>query len=238
MSLASAKFLNLPGDNSVDRTVCWMLRWPREACNARVCGFVGQRKTTGVAQHVMMSRKASLASTAARSTVRAKPAVVNGAPPLAGEQEPRIGILLALQLAQAPQFIADNRMGGRRALLEPPDVQDSVGGPPLPATTVSRCSKRATKTWAMTGAYLLNINPINPGRGSSHPTGGWPWIRWPRRPSVPSSHQRSCTRSKVTVDHGLPVGVAILRAFSSRAMELAPDSGRPAHLRGSPTDLR
>jgi hypothetical protein len=81
MSLASAKFLNLPGDNSVDRTVCWMLRWPREACNARVCGFVGQRKTTGVAQHVMMSRKASLASTAARSTVRAKPAVVNGAPP-------------------------------------------------------------------------------------------------------------------------------------------------------------
>ena len=48
-------------------------------------------------------------------------------PPLAGEHERRIGILLALQLAQGPQFIADNRMGGRRALLEPLNVQEGLG---------------------------------------------------------------------------------------------------------------
>ena len=32
-----------------------------------------------------------------------------------------------MQLAQGPHFIADNGMGGRRALLSPSDVQDGVG---------------------------------------------------------------------------------------------------------------
>ena len=30
------KFLNRVGDNSVSRTVCWILRWPRYACSALV----------------------------------------------------------------------------------------------------------------------------------------------------------------------------------------------------------
>ena len=59
--------------------------------------------------------------------MRAKPAVVNGDPPLAGEHERRLGILLPLQLAQGPHFIADNGMGGRRALLGPTNVQDGMG---------------------------------------------------------------------------------------------------------------
>ena len=48
-------------------------------------------------------------------------------PPLAGEHERRLGILLPLQLAQGPHFIADNGMGGRRAPLGPAYVQDGVG---------------------------------------------------------------------------------------------------------------
>ena len=47
--------------------------------------------------------------------------------PLAGEHERRLGILLPLQLAQGPHFVADNGMGGRRALLGPADVQDGMG---------------------------------------------------------------------------------------------------------------
>jgi len=43
------------------------------------------------------------------------------------EHERRLGILLPLQLAQGPHFIADNGMGGGRALLRPPDVQDGTG---------------------------------------------------------------------------------------------------------------
>ena len=58
----------------------------------------------------------------------------------------------------------------------------------------------------------------------------------------PSS--RRCTRSTVTADHGLPLGVAIWRAFSSRAMALADSSrnsastGRSASARSSAACIR
>ena len=39
-------------------------------------------------------------------------------PPLAGEHERRLGILLPLQLAQGPHFIADNGMGSRLFVLQ------------------------------------------------------------------------------------------------------------------------
>ena len=54
--------------------------------------------------------------------MRAKPAVMKGEP-LTGEDERRLGILLPLQPAQRPQLVATDRMGRRRALLDPADVQ-------------------------------------------------------------------------------------------------------------------
>ena len=62
-------------------------------------------------------------------------------PPLAGEHERRLGILLPLQLAQGPHFIADNGMGGRRALLGPADVQDGVGEIDLIPTQVYKLGR-------------------------------------------------------------------------------------------------
>ena len=57
--------------------------------------------------------------------MRAKPAVVNGDPRSLVNTNGDL-ILLPLQLAQGPHFIADNGMGGRRALLGPAYVQDGV----------------------------------------------------------------------------------------------------------------
>jgi hypothetical protein len=54
--------------------------------------------------------------------------------------------VLPLQLAQDPHFIADNRMGGRRALLEPPNVQDGVGEIDLIPTQVYKLGTTADAT--------------------------------------------------------------------------------------------
>jgi hypothetical protein len=47
----------------------------------------------------------------------------------------------ALQLAQGPHFIADNGMGGRRALLGPPYVQDGVGEVDLIPTQIYKLGR-------------------------------------------------------------------------------------------------
>jgi hypothetical protein len=47
---------------------------------ARVVPLVGKGVAAGVPEHVRVSLEANLASTRARSTMRAKPTVVNGAP--------------------------------------------------------------------------------------------------------------------------------------------------------------
>ena len=69
---------------------------------------------------------------------------MNGDPPLAGEQERRLGLLFPLQLTQGPQVIADNGMGGRRALLGPPDVQDGVGEIDLIPAQVNKLGRPQT----------------------------------------------------------------------------------------------
>ena len=48
-------------------------------------------------------------------------------PPLAGEHERRLGILLTLQLAQGPHLVATDGMGARHAFLGPTNVQDGMG---------------------------------------------------------------------------------------------------------------
>jgi hypothetical protein len=93
----------------------------------RIVALVGQRKAARVAQHVRMSRKAQLGLDTSALHHASKACRRERRPALAGEHERRLGILLPLQLAQGPHFIADDGMSGRRALLGPPYVQDGVG---------------------------------------------------------------------------------------------------------------
>ena len=73
--------------------------------------------------------------------MRAKPAVVNGDPRSLVNTN---GDLKSCSLAQGPHFIADNGMGGRRALLDPPDVQDGVGEIDLIPTQVDKLGRPQT----------------------------------------------------------------------------------------------
>jgi len=59
--------------------------------------------------------------------MRAKPAVVNGDPRSLVNTNGDLGACSRCNLRSAPHFIADNGMGGRRAPLDPADVQDGVG---------------------------------------------------------------------------------------------------------------
>ena len=74
-----------------------------------------------------MSLKAELGLDASAFHHARKAACREWRVPLGREHERRFGILLPLQLAQGPHFIADNGMGGRRALLGPTNVQDGMG---------------------------------------------------------------------------------------------------------------
>ena len=107
----------------------------------RIVALVGQRKATGVAQHVRMGRKAELGLDTSALHHARKACRRERRPPLAGEHERRLGILLPLQLAQGPHFIADNGMGRRRALLGPADVQDGVGEIDLIPTQVYKLGR-------------------------------------------------------------------------------------------------
>ena len=98
-----------------------------------------------------MNRKAQLGPDTS-SIMRAKPAVVKDAPRSLVNTNGDSLILLPLQLAQGPQFIAHNRMGGRGALLEPPDVQDGVGEIDLNPTQVYKLGCRRRERHAMVRA--------------------------------------------------------------------------------------
>ena len=67
--------------------------------------------------------KAKFASLPARSTMRANPAVLKGAPRSEVNTKALLGFLLALQPPQGPQFVPKDRMGARCALLDPAHVQ-------------------------------------------------------------------------------------------------------------------
>jgi hypothetical protein len=51
--------LNLPGDSSVYRTVCWIFAMAEVGLQRpRIVALVGQREAAGVPQHVRMSLEA------------------------------------------------------------------------------------------------------------------------------------------------------------------------------------
>jgi hypothetical protein len=60
---------------------------------------------------------------AARSIIRAKPAVVKGSAALGREHEGRLRLLLTMQPPESAQFVTEDRMRAGRALLDPADVQ-------------------------------------------------------------------------------------------------------------------
>ena len=75
--------------------------------------------------------------------MRAKPAVVNGDPRSLVNTNGDLGSCSRRNL-QGPHFIADNGMGGRRALLGPADVQDGVGEIDLIPTQVYKLGRPQT----------------------------------------------------------------------------------------------
>jgi hypothetical protein len=58
-----------------------------------------------------------------KTTMRAKPAVVNGDPRSDVKTKGDLGSLLPFATAVGPQFVPDDRMAARGALLDPADVQ-------------------------------------------------------------------------------------------------------------------
>jgi hypothetical protein len=64
------------------------------------------------------------AATAARSTLRAKPAVVNGDPRSLTKTNGDVSF--PLERAQGPQFVAALGVGARGAVLDPPHMQDGA----------------------------------------------------------------------------------------------------------------
>jgi len=84
--------------------------------------LVGQRKATGVAQHVRVNLQGEAGSLASALQHAGKPRRCEGRAALGREHERRLGILLPLQPTQRPQLVADDGMRRRRAPLGPADV--------------------------------------------------------------------------------------------------------------------
>ena len=104
--------------------------------------LVGQGKATGVSEHVGVRLEAELGLDASTLHHASKAASRERRVPLGREHERRFRFLLTLQLAQGPQLVATNGIGGRRALLGPAYVQDGVGGIDLIPTQVYKTVNR------------------------------------------------------------------------------------------------
>jgi hypothetical protein len=105
---------------------------------SRIMPLVGQREAAGVPQHVRVDLEAKPGHLTSPLDHPGKSRRGEGRSALRGEHERRFGVLLTLQLPQRPHFIADNRMRGRGALLDPADVQDSAGEIDLVPTQVDQ----------------------------------------------------------------------------------------------------
>ena len=89
----------------------------------RVVALVGQRITAGVPQHVRVRLEGQLGLPARPLDHAGEPSGAERCPAFRGEHEGRLGLLLALEPPQRPQFVAEDRMGAWGALLDPADVQ-------------------------------------------------------------------------------------------------------------------
>src|SRR6516225_11092521 len=87
-----------------------------------VVPFVCQRVATGMPEHVRVELEPKLRLDPCALNHAGEPCRRKGRPALRGEHEGRLGLLLALQPSQSPQFVPKNWMRARGALLDPADM--------------------------------------------------------------------------------------------------------------------
>ena len=90
---------------------------------ARIGVLVGQVKAAGVPQHMRMGREAQAGDLTRERYELGKARCRERRASLAREHERRLGILLALQLAQRPEFVTLDWIRARSALLDPTNMQ-------------------------------------------------------------------------------------------------------------------
>ena len=90
---------------------------------ARVVPLVGQRVAAGVPEHVRVRLEGQLGLRACPLDHAGEASGAERRSALRREHEGRLGLLLALEPPQRPQFVPEDRMGAGRALLDPADVQ-------------------------------------------------------------------------------------------------------------------
>ena len=80
-------------------------------------------------------------------------------PPLAGEDEQQLGILLPLQLAQGPQFTPATGWVAGVPFLGPADVQDGAGKIDLIPTQVDKLGRPADRGERRQGSSAVSLCP-------------------------------------------------------------------------------
>jgi len=83
----------------------------------------GQGIASGVPQHVRVGLEPQLGLDARPFHHAGEPGSGERRSPLGGEDKRGLGFLVPLQPPERPQFVAEDRVGARGALLDSPDVQ-------------------------------------------------------------------------------------------------------------------
>jgi hypothetical protein len=90
-----------------------------------VVALIGEREAAGVPQHVRVGLEAKTRLSASALDHSSEASGAEGRSSLRSEHEGRLRLLLALKAPQGSQFIAEDRVGARRAPLDPAHVQRS-----------------------------------------------------------------------------------------------------------------
>src|SRR5664279_6582303 len=89
----------------------------------RIMPHVRQSVAAGVAEHVRVRLEGQLGLPARPFDHAGEASRTKRCPSFRCEHKGRLGFLLALKSPQRPQYIPEDRMGTRGALLDPADVQ-------------------------------------------------------------------------------------------------------------------
>jgi hypothetical protein len=132
---------------------------------AHVVALVSQCIAASVPEHVRMRLEPQLGLGACTLNHAREASGAEGCAPFRREHKRRSWYLVALKASQRAQYVAEDRMGARRAMLDPADVQDSrpeVPPDPSEGPQVQRHAGPADKprgSWSRRGGH-----------------GGFPWL--------------------------------------------------------------